>query len=115
MKIGLMALASFAFATSASAATVPASAGDNPFARDQAVLQLSGLDLATAEGQQRLAVRMDQAARSVCGEGLDRVHLALERKSQECKAAVKADIRSRIEARTAMAANASRTQLASAR
>ena len=113
MKIALMALASFGFATAASAA--PATSGDNPFARDEAVLQLSGLDLATADGQQRLAVRMDQAARAVCGEALDRIHLSLERKSQECRAAVKADIRSRIEARTAVASTASATQLAYAR
>jgi UrcA family protein len=115
MKIGLLALASFAFATTASAATAPSTSGDNPFAKDQAVLQLNGLDLATAEGQQRLAIRMDQAARSVCGEGMERIHLSLERKSQECRAAVMADIRTRIEARTADASTVSRTQFASAR
>lgn len=115
MKIGLMALASFAFATTASAATPSATVGDNPFAREQVVLQLNGLDLATTDGQQRLAIRMDQAARAVCGEGMERIHLALERKSQECRAAVMADIRTRIEGRMADASRTLPTRLATAR
>lgn len=110
MKIGLMALAPFAFATAASAAPT-----ENPFARDRAVVQLEGLDLATVDGQQRLAIRMDQAARSVCGERLASVHLALEQRASECRTAVKADIRARIEARMADASSPSRVQLASAR
>lgn len=113
MKIGLMALASFAFVATASAAT--ADTGENPFARNQTVLQLNDLDLASAEGQQRLASRMDQAAREVCGEGMSRIHLSLEHKSQECRTAVMADIRTRIEARSADASNSSPTQLAIAR
>lgn len=97
MKIGLAALAALAFATSASASTA-----ENPFARDKAILNLRGLDLSTAEGQERLAIRMDQAARAVCGDRLAGVHLAVEAKAQECRAAVIADVRSQIEARMAM-------------
>lgn len=110
MKIGILAMASLAFATSATAAT-----GENPFAQDSTVIQLKGLDLATADGQQRLAIRMDHAARSVCGEKLAGVHLAAERKAQECRTAVLADIRTRIEARTAQASAATPVRLASAR
>lgn len=98
MKIGLAALATFAFATSASASTA-----ENPFAQDKAILNLKGLDLSTSDGQERLAIRMDQAARAVCGEHLAAVHLAMEAKAQECRAAVIADVRSQIEARSAMA------------
>lgn len=103
MKIGLVALATLAFATSASAAP-----NENPFARDKAVLNLKGLDLASADGQQRLAIRIDQAARAVCGDGMASVHLALEAKSQNCRAAVTADVRSQIEARMAMAATSTK-------
>jgi len=110
MKIGLAAVAALAFATSAFAGTA-----ENPFAEDKAILNLKGLDLSTAAGQQRLAIRMDQAARSVCGDRLAGVHLALEAKSQECRASVIADVRSQIEARTASRSTKSSTQLASAR
>jgi len=98
MKIGLAAIATFAFATSAFANTT-----ENPFAQDKAILNLQGLDLSTSEGQKRLAIRMDQAARAVCGERLAAVHLAAEAKAQECRTAVIADVRSQIEARSAMA------------
>ena len=98
MKIGLAAFAALAFATSASANTT-----ENPFAQDSATLTLKGLDLSTADGQQRLAIRVDQAARAVCGERFASVHLSLEAKAQECRTAVIADVRSQIEARTAMA------------
>ncbi|MGH6744386.1 UrcA family protein [Novosphingobium sp. PhB57] len=107
MKIGVLALASLAFATSATAAT-----GENPFAKDQTVLEIKGLDLATADGQQRLAIRMDQAARTVCGEKMASVHLAAERKAQDCRAAVVADIRSQIETRRADASTAPAAKLA---
>lgn len=102
MKIGLAALATLTFATSAFANTAENPA-ENPFARDAAILNLKGLDLATAEGQQRLAIRMDQAARAVCGDRVAAVHLALEAKAQDCRTAVIADVRSQIEARSAMA------------
>ena len=110
MKIGLAAIAAVALATSASAATE----NTNPFAKSQATLNLSGLDLATADGQQRLAIRIDQAARAVCGQDLSGLHLALEAKAQACRTAVTADVRAQIEARQANAAAGS-TQLASAR
>lgn len=97
MKIGLAVLATFAFATTAYAA--PA---ENPFAKDEAVLTLKGIDLTTPEGQERLAIRMDQVARAVCGDRLAGVHLALEAKAQECRTAVIADVRSQIETRSAM-------------
>lgn len=97
MKSGLVALATFAFALSATGAV----AAENPFARDQVILNLQDLDLATADGQQRLAIRVDQAARAVCGERLSGIHLALEAKAQECRAAVVADVRQQIETRLA--------------
>ena len=110
MQNGLAALAAFALATSASAAVA-----ENPFAQDQAILNLKGLDLSTADGQERLAIRIDQAARAVCGDGLASVHLAVEAKAQACRTAVVADIRSQIEARTADAAKGSSVKLASRR
>lgn len=110
MKTALVAFAALALATSASASTT-----ENPFARDQAVLQLNGLDLSTAEGQQRLAIRMDQAARSVCGDRLSNIHLDVAAKARDCRASVVADVRNQIEARTALATTQSRPQLASAR
>ena len=110
MKTGLAVFAALAFATSASAAP-----SENPFAKDKTVLQLAGLDLATADGQQRLAIRMDQAARTVCGDRLASVHLAAESRARECRTAVVADIRSQIETRMADASGTSRLQLASAR
>jgi len=107
MKIGLAALAALAFATSASAAT-----SENPFAQDKAVLNLKGLDLATADGQQRLAVRIDNAARAVCGDQVAAVHLALEAQAQECRAAVLENVRVQVEARVAAANARNATHLA---
>lgn len=111
MKTSLLALATFAFTLSASGAV----AAENPFAKDQAVLKLQDLDLATADGQQRLAIRVDQAARAVCGERLSGVHLALEAKAQECRTAVAADVRAQIEARLARAPSPSASQVAALR
>ena len=108
LKSGLLALAACALATSAAAATT-----DNPFAEDKAMLRLDGLDLSSADGQNRLAIRMDQAARMVCGDRLSNVHLAANDRARECRTAVLADIRTQIEARTALAANAAAVQLAS--
>lgn len=110
MKIGLMALAAVAFATPALAGTT-----GNPLARDSAILDLKGLDLSTAQGQQRLAIRMDQAARAVCGDQLAGIHLALEAKARECRTAVAADIRTQIEARVAMTAEKAPVRVAFAR
>ena len=107
MKAGFLALATFAMATSASAATT-----NDPFVQDKAVLNLEGLDLATVDGQERLAIRMDAAARAVCGDRLDTVHLAVAEKARECRTAVLANIRDKIETR--MAADKAQVQLASA-
>ena len=107
MKTALAALAALAIATSASATPT-----QNPMAKDQAILNLQGIDLASAEGQQRLANRMDQAARAVCGENLANVHLAAEAKAQACRTAVIADVRSQIESRIALASAPTRVALA---
>jgi UrcA family protein len=110
MKTGLAVLAAIAFATSASATTT-----QDPFVQDKAILQIKGLDLSTPDGQQRLAIRMDQAARAVCGDNLANVHLAVEAQARECRTAVLANVRSQIEARTADGAKRSLTQVASIR
>lgn len=108
MKNGLLALAACTLAI-----PVTAAATDNSFAQETAVLRLGGLDLATVEGQQRLAIRMDEAARAVCGERLANIHLALDARTRACQTEVIADIRAEIEARTALAAKSSKRQLAS--
>lgn len=110
MKTGFAALAALSLLASASAAMA-----ENPFAKDSTVLQLKGIDLSTADGQQRLAIRMDQAARTVCGERLASVHIALEEQARSCRAQVVADIRNQIETRSAAAAGGSKVQLASIR
>jgi len=110
MKKGLLVLAVCALASS-----MPAAATDKLFAQDEAVLSLSGLDLSTVEGQRRLAIRMDDAATAVCGDRLSTVHLAADTHARECKAAVLADIRTEIAARTAVAEKTAQTQLASSR
>jgi UrcA family protein len=111
LKIALVALATLAFATSPTSA----SANANPFAKDKAILTLQDLDLSTADGQQRLAIRVDQAARAVCGDRLSGLHLSVEAKAQECRASVSADVRSQIEARLASASAPASKRLASAR
>ena len=98
MKTGMAALAAILLATPAYAAA------DNPFSADSAVLDLHGLNLSTVDGQQRLAIRMDQVADVVCGAGLSSVHLALGAQGLACKADVIADIRTRISAATALGA-----------
>lgn len=108
MKNGLLALAACTLAIPVSAA-----ATSNPFAQDATVLRLSGLDLATVEGQQRLAIRMDEAARAVCGERLANIHLSLDARTRACRTEVIADIRAEIDARTGLAAKTSKRQLAS--
>ena len=99
MKVRFMAMAALGLAC---AGAVNAAGSENPLAREAAVLQLKGLDLATADGQQRLAIRMDAAAQAVCGdERLAGVHLALAEKARACRAQVIADIRDQIESRQA--------------
>jgi UrcA family protein len=108
MKIGIAALAALLVTAPAFAA----STGSNPFSADSAVLDLRGLDLSSVDGQQRLAIRMDQAASAVCGEGMDTIHLALGAQARACHADVIADIRSRIAAATAATDAAKATRLA---
>lgn len=108
MKIGAAALAAILVAT-----PVFAAGGDNPFSADSVVLDLRGIDLASVSGQQRLAIRMDQAANAVCGEGMSSIHLALGEQARGCHADVIADIRSRITAATASADTPSAVRLAS--
>ena len=95
MKIGFAALAALTLSAPALAT------GQNPFAADKVVLTLKGLDLGSVDGQQRLAIRIDQAARAVCGDRVATIHLDLENQSRACRHEVTADIRSRIEQRTA--------------
>lgn len=108
MKIGMAALAAILVAAPGYAAS-----GSNPFSADSTVLDLRGLDLASVDGQQRLAIRMDQAANAVCGEGMSSIHLALGAQTRACRADVIADIRTRIAAATALADTAKATRLAS--
>jgi UrcA family protein len=99
MKSSLLALAALAFATPAMATTT-----DNPLAESRATLNLKGLDLSTADGQERLAIRIDQAARAVCGDRLAAVHLSLDSQAQACRTEVAADVRTQVETRVAQAA-----------
>ncbi|MEG3165279.1 UrcA family protein [Sphingomonas sp. PB2P19] len=107
MKIGLAACAALLAATPAFAAP-----GSNPFSADSAVLDLNGIDLASVDGQQRLAIRVDQVANKVCGERLSSIHLALGAQARGCRADVIADIRTRIATATAARAPARDMQLA---
>ena len=51
---------------------------------------------------------MNDAARAVCGDGLDTVHLRAHARSQECRTEVLASIRERIETRVAQQHTATR-------
>lgn len=105
-KVACAALAACVLAP-ASYAAPPA----DPLTKSSAVLKLDGLDLATPKGQRILAMRMDQAARDVCGNRLETIHLAAGAQSRLCQDDVKATIRSRIERRTADAGNFSRAPI----
>ncbi|TPG21902.1 UrcA family protein [Sphingomonas koreensis] len=96
MKIGLAACAALMMAAPAVAAT-----HSDPLSADSATLNLRGLDLASVDGQQRLAIRMDHAASAVCGEGMSTIHLALGAQARQCHADVIASIRSQIATATA--------------
>ncbi len=100
LKTGLLALSVCALATPALANSDNVAAAD-PFVQQGATLRLDGLDLATVDGQQRLAIRMDAAARAVCGEGLETIHLNAANKARECRTQVLANIRDEIETRMA--------------
>lgn len=105
--IGIAALAAIL------AAAPSYAAGDNPFAADSAVLDLRGIDLSSVDGQQRLAIRMDNAASAVCGEGMSSIHIVLGEQARACHAAVIADIRAQLATATAQADAGSATRLAS--
>lgn len=109
MKIGMVA----ALAAVLAAGPAFAAPSGNPFSADSAVLDLRGLDLSTVDGQQRLAIRMDKVADTVCGAGMSSIHLALAAQARACRADVIADIRSRISAATAAADHGKATQIAS--
>jgi len=96
LKTGFAALAVCALAAPAMADTT-----HDPFVQDQATLRLDGLDLATVDGQRRLAIRMDAAARAVCGDRLDTVHPRAHARAQECRTEVLARTRDQLEARLA--------------
>lgn len=111
LKIGLAAMAACVLATPAMA-----NADNDPFVKESVMLSLAGLDLSTVDGQNRLAIRMDNAARAVCGEGLDTVHLRAAASAQECRVEVREQIRNQIETRMAAnTATAQPVQLASSR
>ena len=112
MKKGLLVVAACCMASSAWAATGDPVASD-PFVQQAADLRLDGIDFTTVEGQNRLAIRMDDAARAVCGDGLASVHLAVAAEARQCQAAVKEDIRLQIEQR--MASSDAQVRVASAR
>ncbi|MDB5684568.1 MAG: UrcA family protein [Sphingomonas bacterium] len=82
-------------------ATPVLAADANPLAAEKAVVNLAGLDLATASGQNRLAMRLDQAAADVCGRQLAEIHLAVAAKGRACRTEVVAEARAKIEARFA--------------
>lgn len=108
-----MLVAAFAALSISSAAF--AAPNDGAFGKPSAVLTLEGIDLATPEGQQRLAIRVDQAARAVCGESLATIHADLEARARGCRADVAEQVRTQIEARVAQAKQARPVQLASVR
>ena len=105
-KSALAAIAALMMAPAAFAA-----APDNPLVKDSVTLKLDHLDLASIEGQRALAIRMDQAARDVCGDRLATIHLSLDAQSRSCRAEVLTDIRSRIEQRTAAAGSGANTRV----
>jgi len=110
MKIAIAALAAISLGSAAFAGTT-----ENPFGKDSAVLALSGINLSTAEGQQRLAIRVDQAARAVCGESLATLHADLEASARACRADVAEQVRTQIEQRAAAGSQTRSIQLASIR
>ena len=86
-----------------------------------AAAALIGLALAagarsyTASDPPARAIRVDQAARAVCGESLATLHADLEARARACRADVAEQVRAKIEARTADATRRNSIQLASIR
>lgn len=110
MKLLVAAAAALSISTAAFAGTT-----DTGFGKPSATLSLAGLDLATADGQQRLATRVDQAARAVCGESLATIHPDLEARARACRADVAEQVRAQVEARVAQANRGKGVQVASLR
>ena len=96
-------------AAAASAASASATEPRSVLAKDAVVLDLRNIDLATVGGQRVLAIRMDQAARAVCGDRLATVHLDLEPPSRSGRGSGAANIRSQSAARRADARRPSAT------
>lgn len=113
MKMVLAAVAAVSLGSAAVASD--RAAPDSTFGKPSAVVTLQGIDLATADGQQRLAIRVDQAARTICGEKLATIHLDLEARARDCRADVAEQVRTRIETRTAQAKAPAAVELASLR
>ncbi|MET3722656.1 UrcA family protein [Sphingomonas trueperi] len=110
MKMLVAAAAALSISTAAFAAP-----SDTGFGQPSATLTLAGLDLTTADGQQRLATRVDQAARAVCGENLATIHPDVEARARLCRADVAEQVRSQIEARVAQVNKARGVQVAALR
>ncbi|OAN58582.1 UrcA family protein [Sphingomonas sp. TDK1] len=110
MKMLVAAAAALSISTAAFAGTT-----DTGFGKPSATLTLAGLDLATADGQQRLATRVDQAARAVCGDNLATIHPDLEARARACRADVAEQVRTQIESRVAQAAKPRGVQVAALR
>lgn len=115
MKMLVAAAAALSISTAAFAGPADTAPTNNGFGKPSAVLTLAGIDLATAEGQQRLAIRVDQAARAVCGENLATIHADLEARARACRADVAEQVRTQIESRVAQAGKARGVQVAALR
>ncbi|WP_293876089.1 MULTISPECIES: UrcA family protein [unclassified Sphingomonas] len=113
MKMVFAAVAALSLGSAAVASDGPAAR--SPFGKPSAVVTLQGIDLATADGQQRLAIRVDQAARTICGQNLATIHLDLEARARACRADVAEQVRARIETRTAQTTAPAAIQVASLR
>lgn len=114
MKIVLAAVAAMSLG-SAALARNGGTAVETPFGKPSAVLALRGLDLATTDGQQRLAIRVDQATRAVCGDSLATIHADVEARARECRADVAEQVRAQIETRVARARTEAGIEVASLR
>jgi UrcA family protein len=116
MKMVLAAVAALSLGSAAFASEgTRTSAVDSAFGKPSTVLTLQGIDLATADGQQRLAIRVDQAARTVCGDRLATIHADLEARARDCRADVAEQVRTQIETRTVRADKPAAIQVASLR
>jgi UrcA family protein len=102
----LAALVAAALAAPVGAAVV------DPFAKSEATFHYDDLNLATADGQVRLANRLDRVARDVCGRGMDRVHPMLAQQAAQCRNEVIAAARESIGQRLTAGATPQKLALA---